>query len=244
MSDSPELSNQDSLIPPVIERDETLLASKELALSALLEITTHDTIGDYVGYEVHGPHVLSLFFACTNPAYPHWRWVATLSRIDEAAPVNVLELELLPGDGALVAPEWVPWSVRLAQYREMQSVQAAEEEKAAREAASQLKDEDEVDPEDDLLENDFSDFEDEIDGVNVDGEDSDLLSGVVVSYDDDVEGDDDDDDDDGDDDDDDEDEDDDVEVDEDGFADLDEHDLIALDDDDDDLDIDELSLES
>lgn len=239
MSDSPELSIQDSSLPPVIEPDATLLASKELALSALLEITTQDTIGDYVGYEVHEPHVLSLFFACTNPAYPHWRWAATLSRIDEATPVNVLELELLPGDGALVAPEWVPWSVRLAQYREMQSVQAAEEEKAAREAASELKDEDEVDPEDDLLENDFSDFEDEIDGVNVDGEDSEILSGVVVSYGDDVEEDDEDIDDD---DEDDEDEDDEVEVDEDGFADIDEHDLIALDDDD--LDIDELSLES
>jgi hypothetical protein len=32
----------------------------------------------------------------------------------------VLELELLPHDGSLIAPDWVPWSQRLAEYKEAQ----------------------------------------------------------------------------------------------------------------------------
>jgi len=193
------LMSEETAITP----DSVLLAARDVARRALGEITDAQTIGADEGHEVHEAHVLTLFFECRLPGYPGWRWAATLSRVDERAEVNVLEVELLPGEGAVVAPEWVPWSVRLAQYREMQARQAADETAAAEAAAVELADEDEIDPEDDLLENDFSDFDDEIDGVDVDGDN-------------------DDDDDDFDDDDDDEDDDD---VDEDGFSDLDEHSL-------------------
>lgn len=159
--------------PKVIEPDAVLLGSGDLARAALEEITDAQNIGPDEGYEVHEEHVLTLYFACNLPGYPGWRWAATLARVDEQSPVNVLEVELLAGDGAVVAPEWVPWSVRLAQYRQMQAKHAAEEAAAAKAAAAELADEDEVDPEEDLLENDFSDFEDEMDGVDVDGDDDD-----------------------------------------------------------------------
>lgn len=148
--------------------DEVLLASRDQARAALAEITDPRTIGSDDGHEVHEAHLLTLFFECRLPGYPGWRWAATLSRVDEESPVNVLEVELLPGDGAVVAPEWVPWSVRLAQYRESQARQAAEEAAAAEAAAAELGDEDDADSEDDLLDNDFSDFDDEIDGVDLD----------------------------------------------------------------------------
>lgn len=200
-----------------LEPDEVLLASRDIARAALAEITDAQTIGADEGHELHEAHVLTLFFECRLPGYPGWRWAATLARVDEESPVNVLEVELLPGEGAVVAPEWVPWSVRLAQYREVQARQAADEAAAAEAAAAELSDEDEVDPEDDLLENDFSDFEDEIDGVDVDGDEDDS------DEDDDTDDDDESDEDESGDDDTDDDEDDDE--DEDGFADLDEHDL-------------------
>lgn len=183
--------------PP--EPDEVLLGSRELAREALTEITDAQTIGVDEGYEVHESHVLTLYFECRMPGYPGWRWAATLARVGEDSPVNVLEVELLPGEGSVIAPEWVPWSVRLAQYREAQAKQVADEAAAAEAAAAELSDEDDVEPEDDVLENDFSDFEDEIDGVDIDEED------------------------DSDDDSDDDSEDDDA--DEDGFSDIDEHDL-------------------
>ena len=148
--------------------DPVLLAAREQARAALGEITDPKTIGADEGHEAHEPHVLTLFFECRLPGYPGWRWAATLARVDEESPVTVLEVELLPGAGAVVAPEWVPWSVRLAQYREAQAMQAADEAASAEAAAAELSDEDEVDPEDDLLENDFSDYDDEIDGVDID----------------------------------------------------------------------------
>ena len=156
-----------------IEPDAVLLAAREQARAALAEITAPQTIGVADGHEAHEAHVLTLYFECRLAGYPGWRWAATLARVDEESDINVLEVELLPGAGAVIAPEWVPWSQRLAQFRETQSRQAVDEATAAEEAAAELADEDEIDPEDDLLENDFSDFDDEIDGVDIDEEDDD-----------------------------------------------------------------------
>ena len=55
---------------------------------------------------------------------------STIARVDDGEP-TVLETELMPGEAALLAPEWVPWSERLADYRAAQDAAAA----AAREAA-------------------------------------------------------------------------------------------------------------
>lgn len=160
-------------LPTPPTADPVLLAARDVARDALAEITDPKTIGADEGHEVHEDHVLSLFFECRLPGYPGWHWAATLSRIDAASEVNVLEVELLPGPGAVTAPDWVPWSERLAQYREAQSRQAADEASAAEAAAAELSEEDEVDAEEDLLENDFSDFDDEIDGVDLDEDASD-----------------------------------------------------------------------
>lgn len=153
-----------------IEPDPVLLAARDRAREALAEITDPKTIGADEGHEVHGEHVLSLFFECRLAGYPGWHWTATLARVDETSEINVLEIELLPGAGAVVAPEWVPWSDRLAQYRETQAKQAADEAAAAEDAAEELAEEDELDPEQDPMENDFSDFDDEIDGVDLEAD--------------------------------------------------------------------------
>lgn len=190
--------------------DPELLAARAQARRALEEITEARTIGAEAGHEVHEERVVTLFFESRMEGYPGWRWAATLARVDADSPVNVLEVELLPGEGAVTAPEWVPWSERLAQFRETQAQQAADEAAEARAAASELSEEDEA--EDDLLDNDHSDFDDELDGVDIDPED-------------------------GDDDEDDEDDDDDVEGDDDEFDDSDEDD--SDDDSDDDADEDD-----
>lgn len=143
-----------------------LLAARSQARAALEEITDASSIGGDFGHEAHAENLVTLFYECRLDGYPGWRWAATLTQVDESLPVNVLEVELLPGAGAVLAPEWVPWSMRLAQYRESQARQAADEAAAAEAAAEELADDD--DAEDDLLDNDFSDFEDEIDGVDID----------------------------------------------------------------------------
>ena len=57
---------------------------------------------------------MSPMFACTAAAYPGWRWAVTLSRAPRARRATVSEVHLLPGEGALLSPEWVPYAERLA----------------------------------------------------------------------------------------------------------------------------------
>lgn len=174
--------------PP--KADPALLAApaRDQAREALGEITDPTSIGGAAGHEVHDERTVTLYFACTLAGYPGWRWAAALARVDAESPVTVLEVELLPGEGSMLAPEWVPWSERLAQYRDAQSrhkQEASAERSEAEEAAEELAELDDAD--DDVLENDYSDFDDDLDGVDLDEE---------LDHDNDADHDDDDDDDD------------------------------------------------
>lgn len=52
-------------------------------------------------------------FACTSAGYRGWRWSVTLARAPRAKVPTVCESCLLPGDDAIQAPQWLPWSQRL-----------------------------------------------------------------------------------------------------------------------------------
>ena len=149
-------------VPPVA--DETLLAAHDLARTALLEITSESSVGGVVGHIVEGDHVLSLLFECTLLGYPGWHWTVTLARVTEDADPVVLEAELLPGERALLAPDWIPWSERLAEY------QAAQE--AARDAGDEDADAGDEDAEDDG--DDEFDDDEGLDDIDIDGIDIDL----------------------------------------------------------------------
>ena len=94
----------------VVVADEVLLSSVDLARRALLEVTAPETVGSVVGHLVEGEHVLTLLFASDLSGYPGWHWSVTLSRFGDTAEPTVLETELMPGETALLAPDWVPWS--------------------------------------------------------------------------------------------------------------------------------------
>lgn len=149
--------------------DPALLEAHDLALAALREITPAATVGDAAGYRVEADGVVSLRFGNRLSGYPGWFWTVSLARVEGAAP-TVLEVELLPGDDALLAPEWVPWAVRLAEYQAAQ-VALAETPHAS--------DDDEEDAEDldDVDDLDAADFDDDgspilhagdVDGVDID----------------------------------------------------------------------------
>ena len=171
--------------------DERLLAAVDQARTALLEITPADSIGEPLGHIVEGERVLSLLFDCNLSGYPGWRWTVTLARVDGSSEPSVLEAELTPGDDALIAPEWVPWSDRLADYRTAQELAAAV-------ALAESLDVDD----DESGEADDEDEDEDVDDEDVDDEDDEDVDDDDV--DDDVDDDDDEDDDDDDDEDDDE----------------------------------------
>lgn len=129
MSDAPELEpagpdeTAEQAPAPSWAPDEVLLGSVTLAQRALLEVTAPESVGSVIGHVAEGEHVLSLHFAADLTGYPGWHWSVTLARVEDGEP-TVLETELLPGERALLAPEWVPWSERLAEYRAAQAAAA------------------------------------------------------------------------------------------------------------------------
>jgi hypothetical protein len=183
-------------------------AETALALEALHEVTPASSVGVFRDRLVSDEGVSTLTFHSTMAGYPGWVWTVAIATLEGSTP-TVLELELLPDDGSLIAPDWVPWSQRLAEYKEAARL--------AREAGELTEDDEPVIVPDD------EDF------------DGDLgLEALDESEDDESDDDDDDDDDDESDDEDDEDEDEDVDDD-----DEDEDEDEDVDDDDEDEDVDD-----
>ncbi|MEO6943647.1 MAG: DUF3027 domain-containing protein [Lacisediminihabitans sp.] len=195
---------------------EATAADFELGRAALLEITTEETVGENAGSVNEGEGVVSVHFETTLEGYPGWHWTVSIAHVEGGEP-SVLETELLPGDGALVAPDWVPWVDRLADYRAAQDAAGVD--------GGEAEDEPDIDVDDD-------DDDDELDNHLLHGGD---LDGVDIDDIDDDDSDDDDDDSDDDDDDSDDDSDDD-DYDDDDSDDDDSDDDDSDDDDSDDSD--------
>lgn len=101
-------------------------ADFEAGRTALLEITTADTIGERAGSRVEDDNVVTVFFETTLAGYPGWHWTVSIAHVDGVAP-SALETELTPGEDALLSPAWIPWVDRLADYRAAQDALGAED---------------------------------------------------------------------------------------------------------------------
>ena len=175
--------------------DPRLLAAHDLALGALREITAASSVGPAAGYTVEPDGAVSLRFENRLPGYPGWYWTVSIAVVEGAEP-TVLEVELLPGDGALLAPEWVPWATRLAEYHAQQALLA----EAAGDASEDADDEsDEDDDEDSDEDEDAADFREDgspilhagdVDGVDIDELDEDADDDDSDEFDDDSDDDD------------------------------------------------------
>ncbi len=70
-------------------------------------------VGDHLGVQAEAERIVTHLFDCADPAYAGWRWAVTVVRAPRAKAVTVSETVLLPGSGALLAPDWVPWHDRV-----------------------------------------------------------------------------------------------------------------------------------
>ena len=70
-------------------------------------------VGDHLGVVAEGARVATRYFEVLHPGYTGWRWAVSVARASRARVVTVSEVVMLPGEGALVAPAWVPWSDRI-----------------------------------------------------------------------------------------------------------------------------------
>ncbi|WP_265522563.1 DUF3027 domain-containing protein [Oerskovia flava] len=95
-------------------KDAVLLGAVEVARAAAEEVAERVAdVGEHLGTLVEDDRLVSHYFACTLRGYRGWRWTVTLARIPRSRNATVCEVELLPGDEAILAPAWLPWSERI-----------------------------------------------------------------------------------------------------------------------------------
>lgn len=114
---------------------------EEVAREALVDISPAGTVGDLLDDVAQEDGTFTLRFASTLSGYPGWHWSVSLAEVPGEEP-TVMEAELMPGEGALLAPDWVPWAERLEDYRAAQALIAAETAAADEEAVDDADDED------------------------------------------------------------------------------------------------------
>ncbi len=85
----------------------------DAARAALLEEVDASDIGAHLGHQVDGLRVVTHLFACERRGYRGWQWAVTLTRASRQRKITVVEVVLLPGSDAIVAPAWVPYRDRL-----------------------------------------------------------------------------------------------------------------------------------
>ena len=106
-----------SAAPGDVQPDARCVEAVDLARQAAVD-AAGSAVGAHLGAEAEvdepdAGHVVTHSFATTDPAYVGWRWAVTVARAEGADTVTVDEVVLLPGDAALLAPAWVPWSERV-----------------------------------------------------------------------------------------------------------------------------------
>jgi Protein of unknown function (DUF3027) len=93
--------------------DPACVDAVDLARAAAAELAGAEGVGEYQGCVAEDERVATHSFACLSPAYVGWNWSVTVVRASRSKVVTVDETCLLPGEGALLAPAWVPYSERL-----------------------------------------------------------------------------------------------------------------------------------
>lgn len=119
--------------------DEILAAAKDVALQGVQEIAPAHAIGLVHHMRAEEERLSTHLFECTLPGYRGWFWFATLSRAPRSRVATICEVGLLPGDDALIAPDWVPWADRVrpedleenAAQENAESAETAEAEESA-----------------------------------------------------------------------------------------------------------------
>ena len=95
------------------EPDDACAQAVDLARGAAEEMAGAGRVGEHLGVTADGDRVVTHLFSCLDPAYRGWCWAITVARASRAKNVTVDESLLIPGAGAILAPDWVPWRERL-----------------------------------------------------------------------------------------------------------------------------------
>ncbi|NUT96108.1 MAG: DUF3027 domain-containing protein [Saccharothrix sp.] len=88
-------------------------AAVSTARAAAQEEAGAEPVGGHVGVLAEDEASVTHLFEAAHAGYRGWNWAVTVAFAGPGTPVSVSEVVLLPGDDALVAPDWVPWNERV-----------------------------------------------------------------------------------------------------------------------------------
>ncbi len=96
-----------------LKTDAFLVGAIGVALDAVVDVARAGAVGEHSGFEMLDERLGIHYFSSTEPGYVGWRWGVTVARVPRGRKVTVCEVDLVPGEGSLLAPEWIPWEDRL-----------------------------------------------------------------------------------------------------------------------------------
>jgi hypothetical protein len=94
--------------------DSTLAGAVDLAREAAVSIAEPGTVGDHLGVVMEAERLATHRFSCASTAYVGWQWSVSVARSPRQKFATICETSLVPGEGAILAPEWVPYAERIA----------------------------------------------------------------------------------------------------------------------------------
>ncbi len=120
--------------------------NQDFALEALNAAAPKFSTGTFIEVVDEGDFTETYLFESKQKGYVGWRWAVVVFAPKGQEP-TVSEVLLVPGPDSLVAPDWVPWSERLADYKALQAELEAQAALDADEAdeAEEIDDADESD---------------------------------------------------------------------------------------------------
>jgi len=96
--------------PVTVELDDAAIAFARYAAAA--EARQPADVGEFLLAIAEDDVAVTATFAANQVGYLGWQWSVTLAVLDRVHP-TVSEVVLLPHDGALLAPVWIPWDERI-----------------------------------------------------------------------------------------------------------------------------------
>ncbi len=88
--------------------------AQELARGAALEDAKDQKyVGSLLSVEADDERIATYLFEANLPGYQGWNWAVTIAKVDSQSAPTICDVVLLPGSGALLAPDWIPYSSRI-----------------------------------------------------------------------------------------------------------------------------------
>jgi hypothetical protein len=112
----------------------------DFARAAAVDTAGVNAVAGFAKAVDEGDGAFSYIFESNLEGYQGWHWSVTIFESEDGPTVS--EVVLLPGENALLAPDWVPWSERLADWKALQA------ELEAQAALDALENEEESDDDD------------------------------------------------------------------------------------------------